>query len=165
MWDKVLASGFLNANKMPLRRTEEICVFYKKTPKYNPQKVKGAPNHSKGSAVGKSSEDEGQTNNNYGGYEIVDNNKELGDMKHPTSLLTFSKPHPSVALHPTEKPVALCEWLIKSYTDEGDIVLDFCMGSGSTGVACVNTGREFIGIEKDEHWFNVAKERIESYDR
>ena len=161
VWNKVLPSGFLNANRMPLRTTEEIVVFYNKQPIYNPQKTKGTPNHSKGKAVNKTSDDEGRVNNNYGKYTIVDNNKELGDMKHPTSLITFSKPHPSVSLHPTEKPVHLCEWLIKSYTNENMTVLDNCMGSGSTGVACVNTNRNFIGIELDENYFNIAKERIE----
>ena len=161
VWNKVLPSGFLNANRMPLRVTEEIVVFYNKQPIYNPQKVKGLPNHSKGKAVNKTSDDDGQVNNNYGKYTIVDNNKELGNMKHPTSLITFSKPHPSVSLHPTEKPVQLCEWLIKSYTNENMTVLDNCMGSGSTGVACINTNRNFIGIELDENYFNIAKERIE----
>lgn len=164
VWDKVLASGFLNANRMPLRRTEEIAVFYSKQPTYNPQKTKGKPNHSKGKAVGKVSDDEDQTNNNYGNYTIVDNNRELGDMKHPTSLLTFSKSHPSVCKHPTEKPVELLEWLIKSYTNEGEVVLDNCMGSGSTGVACVNTNRDFIGMELDDKYFTIAKERIEAHN-
>lgn len=165
VWDKVLPSGFLNANRMPLRKTEEIAVFYSKQPTYNPQKVKGKPNHSKGRAVGKSSDDENQTNNNYGNYNIVDNNEILGDMKHPTSLLIFSKPHPSVCKHPTEKPVELLEWLIKSYTNEGDTVLDNCMGSGSTGVAALNTHRNFIGFELNEDYFNIAKERIEAVDK
>ena len=160
VWNKVLASGFLNANRMPLRSTEEVVVFYKKQPVYNPQKVKGLPNHSKGSAVGKKSDDNFQVNNNYGKYTIVDNNKELGDMKHPTSLVTFSKPHPSVSKHPTEKPVELCEWLIKTYTNEGMTVLDNCMGAGSTGVAALSINRNFIGIEKEEKYFKIAEERI-----
>lgn len=160
VWNKVLASGFLNANRMPLRSTEEIVVFYKKQPIYNPQKTKGKPNHSKGKAVGKESDDETQVNNNYGNYTIVDNSKELGDMKHPTSLLVFSKPHPSISLHPTEKPVELCEWLIKTYTNENMTVLDNCMGSGSTGIACINTNRNFIGIELEEKYFDIAQNRI-----
>lgn len=155
VWDKVLVAGFLNANRMPLRKHEDICVFYKKLPTYNPQKFKGKPNHSKGKP--KTNE-----NNNYGDFKFIDNSKELGDMKHPTSILTFSKTHPSKMLHPTEKPVDLLEWLIKTYTNEGEVVLDNCMGSGSTGVACVNTGRNFIGIELDENYFNIAKERIEN---
>ena len=155
MWDKVLPSGFLNANRMPLRSHEEICIFYKKQPTYNPQKVKGKPNHSKG----KPKEYE---NNNYGDFDFVDNSKELGDMKHPVSILRFSKPHPSVSVHPTQKSVEICEWLIKSYTNEGELVLDNCMGSGSTGVACLNTNRNFIGIELDEKYFDIAKERIKN---
>lgn len=155
VWDKMIPSGFLNANRMPLRSHEEICIFYKKQPTYNPQKIKGKPNHSKGKP-----KDCG--NNNYGNYEFVDNSKELGDMKHPVSILRFSKPHPSVSVHPTQKSIEVCEWLIKSYTNEGMLVLDNCMGSGSTGIACMNTNRNFIGIELDENYFNVAKERIES---
>ena len=165
VWHKVLASGFLNANRMPLRSTEEIAVFYSKQPTYNPQKTKGKPNHSKGRCVGKVSDDESQTNNNYGNYTIVDNNAELGDMKHPTSLLSFSKPHPSIMKHPTQKPVELCEWLIKTYTNEGNVVLDNCMGSGSTGVAAVGINRNFIGMELEEKYFNIAKERIESVNK
>lgn len=153
VWNKVLPSGFLNANRMPLRSHEEICIFYKKQPVYNPQKVKGKPNHSKGKA--KQCE-----NNNYGDFGFVDNSKELGDMKHPVSIVTFSKPHPSVAIHPTQKPVELCEWLIKSYTNEGMVVLDNCMGSGSTGIACINTNRDFIGIELNNEYFNLAKDNL-----
>ena len=153
VWDKVLASGFLNANRMPLRTHEEICVFYKKPPIYNPQKVKGNPNHSKGAPKECS-------NNNYGDFKFVDNSKKLGDMKHPGSIVRFSKPHPSVSIHPTQKSVEICEWLIRTYTDEGMTVLDNCMGSGTTGVACVNTGRKFIGMELDEQYFGIATERI-----
>lgn len=153
VWNKVLPSGFLNANRMPLRIHEEICIFYKKQPVYNPQKVKGKPNHSKGKA-------KQCDNNNYSDYGFVDNSKELGDMKHPVSIVTFSKPHPSVAIHPTQKPVELCEWLIKSYTNEGMVVLDNCMGSGSTGIACINTNRDFIGIELNNEYFNLAKDNL-----
>ena len=155
VWDKVLTSGFLNANKQPLRQHEEIVVFYKKQPTYNPQKTKGAKNHSKG--VKKET-----ANNNYGKFDFVDNSEELGDMKHPTSILTFSKPHPSKMIHPTQKPVELLEWLIKTYTNEGDLVLDNCMGSGSTGVACKNLNRDFIGIELDEKYFKIAEERLKN---
>lgn len=161
VWDKVLVSGFLNANKMPLRRTEEVCVFYKKPPTYNPQKTEGARNHSKGRAAGKDIADSGLANHNYGSYAVVDNSAEQGCMKHPTSLLTFQKPHPSKAYHPTEKPVALLEWLIRTYTNPGEVVLDNCMGSGSTGVACMNTGRRFFGIELIEKYFIISQARIE----
>lgn len=155
VWDKVLPSGFLNANRQPLRNHEEICIFYNKQPTYNPQKVKGNPNHSKGKP-------KVNENNNYGHFEFVDNREELGDMKHPKSILTFQKTHPSISVHPTQKPIELLEWLIKTYTNEGDTVLDNCMGSGSTGVACINTNRNFIGIELDKNYFNLAKNRIEN---
>lgn len=154
IWDKVLSSGFLNANRMPLRSHEDIMVFYKRLPQYNPQKTKGEPNNSKG----KPKQNE---NNNYGHFEFVDNKDELGGMKHPKSILIFEKPHPSISIHPTQKPVALLEYLIKTYTNEGDTVLDNVMGSGSTGVACLNTNRNFVGIELDEDYFEIAKERIE----
>ena len=153
IWNKVLTSGFLNANRMPLRQHEDICVFYKKSPTYNPQKSKGKPCHSKG----KPKENK---NNNYGSFNFVDNSKELGDMKHPTSIITVSKPHPSKMVHPTQKPVDLLECLIKTYTNEGELVLDNCMGAGSTGVACQNTGRKFIGIELDDKYFEISKSRL-----
>jgi site-specific DNA-methyltransferase (adenine-specific) len=153
VWDKVLPSGFLNANRMPLRSHEEICIFYKKQPTYNPQKVKGKPNHSKGKP--KKCE-----NNNYGHFEFVDNSKKLGDMKHPVSVLKFQKTHPSKMIHPTQKPLELLEWLIKTYTNENDLVLDNCMGSGSTGVVCVTLNRKFKGIELDKTYFELAEKRI-----
>lgn len=153
IWDKVLSAGFLNANRMPLRQHEELCVFYKKPPTYNPQKSLGEKSHSKGSK--KNCE-----NHNYGEYGFVDNSEVHGNLKFPTSILKFQKPHPSKSVHPTEKPVELLEYLIKTYTNRGETVLDNCMGSGSTGVACANTGRDFIGMELDEHYYTVAKERI-----
>ena len=160
VWDKHLVSGFLNANKMPLRQHEQIAIFYKKLPKYNPQFTKGKPQHSRGTAH----KSKKTKNQNYGKYNSIDDYGGNTD-KHPTSILKFSKPHPSVALHRTEKPINLLEYLVKTYTNEGDIVLDNCMGSGSTGVACVNTGRNFIGIELDETYFNIAKERLEQESR
>ena len=157
IWNKELASGFLNAKRMPLRSHEDIMIFYKKLPTYNPQMVKGKPNHTKGTVIGKQSSDSDVINNNYGNYTIVEN---VSDMHYPKSILTYQKPHPSVALHPTQKPVELIEWLIKTYTNEGDLILDNCMGSGTTGVACKNLNRNFFGIEKDKKYFNIAKERI-----
>lgn len=150
-----MTSGFLNANRMPMRQHEQIAVFYKKLPTYNPQKVKGAKNHSKGKI-----KDVG-VNNNYGKHSFVDNSETLGEMKNPASIVSFAKPHPSVSVHPTQKPVELMEWLIRTYTNEGDVVLDNCMGSGTTGIACVRTKRDFIGIELDEQYFNLSKYRIE----
>ena len=156
IWDKVLTSGFLNANRMPLREHEDIMVFYNRLPTYNPQKVKGNPCHSKGKVVGDMNDIQVQ-NNNYNNFLCVDT---VGNMKFPTSILKF--PHPSKSIHPTQKPVELLEYLIKTYTNEGNVVLDNCMGSGSTGVACVNTNRSFIGIELDDTYFEIAKKRIEN---
>lgn len=159
VWDKVLTSGFLNANRMPLRRTEEICVFYKKQPTYNPQKSVGSRNHGKGKIVGKLVDGTNTSNNNYGNYVAVDNSAESGTQKHPTSLLRFQKTHPSKALHPTEKPVSLCEYLIKTYTNPGELVLDNCIGSGTTSVAAIRTGRNFIGFEITEDYCRIANQR------
>ena len=155
VWNKILSSGFLNANRQPLRSTEEIVVFYKKQPTYNPQKIKGEPNHSKGSL-------KEIKNNNYGKFNFVDNKEILGDMKHPTSLINIQKPHPSVTTHPTQKPVELMEWLIKTYTNEGDLVLDNCSGSGTTAIACINTNRKFICIEKEKKYYDISVERIKN---
>lgn len=116
IWNKVLPSGFLNANRMPLRSHEDIMVFYKKLPTYNPQKRKGTPCHKKGKSVG-TMNDGVFRNDNYGDFKVVETE---GDMKCPTSILEFQKPHPSVAQHPTQKPVDLLEYLIKTYTDPGE---------------------------------------------
>lgn len=156
VWDKVLTSGFLNANRMPLKAHEEICIFYRKPPVYNPQKVPGNRNHSKGSKkVNK--------NHNYGDYGFVDNHETLGEMKHPTSILRFQKPHPSKSLHPTEKSVELCEWLIKTYTNPRGIVLDSCIGSGTTCLAAIKNDRYYIGIDLEEQYCRVAENRIREY--
>lgn len=151
VWNKVLTSGFLNAKRMPLRQHEQIAVFYKSKPTYNPQTYIGKKNHSKGKP-------KTNKNDNYGKYDFIES--KLDGIKYPTSILKFSKPHPSKAKHRTEKPIELLEYLIKTYTNENQLVLDNCMGSGSCGVACVNTNRNFIGIELDENYFNIAKERI-----
>ena len=156
IWRKVLPSGFLNANRQPLREHEDIMVFYNKQPIYNPQKEIGEKCHKKGRAVGFKN-DTILNNHNYGDFKVVETE---GNMKFPTSILQFQKPHPSVSNHPTQKPVALCEYLIKTYTNEGETVLDNCMGSGTTGIACLRTMRKFIGIEKEEKYFNIATERI-----
>ena len=161
VWDKSLTSGFLNAKRMPLRQHEQLAIFYKKQPTYNPQFTQGKPLHGKGTAY----KTKQPQNNNYGFFENTEDNRKGCTDKYPTSIFRFSKPHPSKAVHPTQKPVALLEYLIKTYTNEGETVLDNCMGSGSTGVACVNTNRNFIGIELDENYFNIAKERIEEANK
>lgn len=152
-WKKDRPSGFLNAKRMPLKDVEEILIFYKKQPTYNPQMWEGKESHSVGKVEG---EDFCKNNNNYGNFGRV-NTK--GNLKYPRQVLEYNRPHPPV--HPTQKPVDLLEYLVKTYTNEGDIVLDNCMGSGSTGAACMNTNRRFIGIELDENYFNIAKNRIE----
>lgn len=157
VWDKQLKSGFLNAKRMPLRQHEQIAVFYKKLPVYNPQFSQGKPLHSKGTSY----KNKELKNQNYGKFNATDDVRAGSTEKYPSSILTFAKPHPSVAQHRTEKPVPLLEYLIKTYTNEGDVVLDNCMGSGSTGVACVNTGRRFIGMELDKGCFEIARQRIE----
>ena len=103
--------------------------------------------------------------NCYGSLNNHDNDREGCTEKFPTSILRFPKPHPSVTVHPTQKPVELCEWLIRTFSNEGDVILDNAMGSGSTGVACVNTGRRFIGIEINEIFFQTASERIKESTR
>ncbi len=153
IWNKVLTSGFLNAKRMPLRIHEHILVFYDKLGTFNPQKFKGKKSHSKGSM-------KSDTNKNYGKYGKVDNTELLGDMKNPQSIITFQKPHPSKALHRTEKPVALFEYLIKTYSNEGNLVLDNCIGSGTTAVACKQTNRKFIGIEKEKTCVDIAERRL-----
>lgn len=155
VWDKVLVSGHLNANRMPLRSHEDIHVFYKKLPTYTPQKTEGGKmNHA---SPGKF--EIGQ--DNYGKHYNVDNRKELGTLKHPKSILHFEKPHPSIALHPTQKPVSLLKFLIKSYTQVHDLILDNTMGVGSTCVAAKETGREYIGIELQEEYYEIAKDRLQ----
>lgn len=160
VWDKILTSGFLNANHMPLRSHEQIAIFYKKLGTYNPQMTKGARLHGMGTAY-KYKEN---VNNNYGKFEVRESNPENTD-KHPKSILTFQKPHPSVAKHRTEKSIPLLEWLVKTYTNDGDTVLDNTCGSGTTLLACMNTGRKYIGIEKDEEYYKVCLERIEENTR
>lgn len=161
IWDKVLVTGFLNANRQPLRRHEQIAIFYKKQPKYNPQMGIGQPLHGKGKI---NISEKTKNNNVYGQFKYLEDTRKGSTEKYPTSILKFKKLHSSKMLHPTEKPVSLLEYLIKTYTNEKDVVLDNCMGSGSTGIACLNTNRNFIGIELDKNTFEIAKKRIESYE-
>ena len=154
IWQKTQPTGFLNAHKMPLRAHEDICVFYKKLGTYNPQKTDGH--------IRKVSSADHKRNCNkstdYGDYHFSSYDS---TERFPTSVLRFPKDTQKCKLHPTQKPVALLEWLIKTYSNEEDVILDNCMGSGSTGIACMNTNRKFIGIELDENYYNTAKKRIE----
>lgn len=157
VWDKVLTTGFLNAGRMPLRQHEQIAIFYKKLPEYHPQFTEGKPLHSKGFSY----MDKEHKNNNYGQFHMTDDSRKESTEKYPTSIIRVPKPHPSIALHRTEKPVELLKWLILTYSNKGDTIMDNCMGAGGCGVACAKTGRKFIGIEKDPGYFEIAKNRIE----
>lgn len=157
VWDKVLTTGFLNAGRMPLRQHEQIAIFYKKLPEYHPQFTEGKPLHSKGVSY----MDKEHKNGNYGQFHMTDDSRKGSTEKYPTSIIRVLKPHPSIALHRTEKPVDLLKWLILTYSSKGDTIMDNCMGAGGCGVACAETGRSFIGIEKDLGYFKIAKNRIE----
>ena len=203
VWDKCRPTGFLNAEKQPLRVTEDICVFYARQCTFNPQKEtrgrprnKGSYNKPGGSdnygafnrqaarirphvpfrdaeplAVGENGEgclvigaalslvapDEGRGQDR--------NTQAFNNVHFPTNILRFSNAAQKGKLHTTQKPVALFEYLIQTYTNPGDLVLDNCMGSGTTAVACIQSGRRFIGIEKDDKYFAVAQQRIRDTHR
>ena len=151
IWDKVSPTGHLNAKKMPMKKTENILVFYKKLPTYNPQGLVYSPRVKKRSATSVGAK-------NYDTRWFCEEN--VSEFKgYPTNLLKFKKEN---GLHPTQKSVPLLEYLIKTYTNENELVLDNCMGSGSTGVACFNTNRRFIGMEIKDDYFQVAQNRIKS---
>lgn len=148
IWEKSHGTGYLNAKKMPMKYHENILVFYRQLPTYNPQWEWGTPYTSTCS----------QHSTNYGKQK--DSVTTSDGRRYPKDVLRFGNAATDQRMHPTQKPVALLEYLIKTYTDPGDTVLDNCMGSGSTGVACVNTNRRFIGIELDDDYFNIANQRI-----
>ena len=151
IWEKPKAGGFLNARRMPLQAHENISVFYKKLPTYNPQMEIGKPYIKKAVTNG--------DGKNYGKFDRVGEVAVNEGTRFPRSVIKISNDNHK-SLHPTQKPIELLEWLIYTYTNENETVLDNCMGSGSTGVACVNTNRKFIGIELDNTYFEIAKERI-----
>ena len=154
VWVKSKATNFLNAKKQPLRKHEDICVFYNKQPQYNPQMTEGEP-YDKG--VRKN-----QLTGSYGDFNPVHVKSE--GMRYPTDVVYFKTAESEGKVyHPTQKPAALFEYLIKTYTKEGETVLDNCIGSGTTAVACLNTNRNFIGFEKEEKYCKIANERIEKY--
>lgn len=157
IWDKInRPTGFLNANRMPLRIHEDICVFYKSQPVYNPQFTEGNYNHKRGGAGNGSNKCKNGCYGNFVQTEVVMTKK-----KYPTSIIRVSKEHKKDNFfHPTQKPVALIEWLVKTYTNENELVLDNTMGSGTTGIACVNTNRKFIGIELDDDYYDIACKRV-----
>ena len=162
IWQKTLPSGFLNAKRMPLRSHENIAVFYKKLPTYNP--IKHKADNPKQIGRKKTNGTQAKQYNDYmvGEYEWIETGERM-----PTDVIKFSNWNgarfgdtSNAVKHPTTKPVHLLEYLIKTYTNKGDTVLDNCMGSGSTGVACINTDRHFIGIELNADFFQIAQDRI-----
>lgn len=155
IWQKTTPTGFLNANRMPLRTHEDLLVFYKKLPTYNPQKTTG---HTRKVSTAKHKRGSKKTSN-YGSHGLTTYDS---TERYPTSVLTFKTDKQRNPLHPTQKPVALCEYLINTYTNIGDIVLDNVAGSGTTGVACLRTRRKYILIEQNEEYYRIAKKRVES---
>jgi site-specific DNA-methyltransferase (adenine-specific) len=151
-WDKVNGiRNHLNAKKQPMRKMEDVCVFYEKQSTYNPQMREGSYTSRKTKP--------GQSDG-FGAVAGTDTGRKVTSL-YPVDLISFKSHDPNNSLHPTQKPVALMEYLILTYTNEGETVMDNTMGSGTTGVACANTNRKFIGIEMDLEYFNIAKERIE----
>lgn len=156
VWDKQLTTGFLNSNRQPLRQHEQIAVFYKKQPTYNPIFKLGQPLHSKG----KKYKTANINNHNYGNFNILEDYRKGNTEKYPTSIISIQKVHPCKTIHPTEKPVKLMQYLIETYTNPGEKVLDNCMGSGTVGIACINCKRSFIGIELNQNYYDITKDRI-----
>ena len=149
IWQKKRPLGFLNANKMPLRDYEIISVFYRHLPTYNPQFSSGKP-------YAKFPSKRGRSTTNYGDFKDIP--RIYDGCRYPKSVLQF--PYDKEKLHPTQKPVALIEYLIKTYTNPGELVLDCFLGCGTTAVAAINTGRKYIGFELDDGYYKMAQERI-----
>ena len=152
VWEKSKATGHLNSKKRPMAAHEDIVVFYKKQVRYRPQMTQGEP-YNKGTAI-RDCEIFG------GGKQKETTVKSQNGLRYPRSVQRFRTAESEGKHHPTQKPVALMEYLIKTYTNEGETVLDFACGSGTTGVAAKNLNRDFIGIEMDEGYFKIAQERI-----
>lgn len=154
VWEKSKATGYLNAKKMPMRAHEDICIFYRKPPVYNPQMTQGDP-YNKGKAH--------RPTDVYGKQvsTLVKNDTGLRYPRTVQYFKTAESESKQKLFHPTQKPVALMEYLIKTYSNEGEVVLDNTMGSGTTGIAAINTNRKFIGIEKDPEYFQLAENRIQ----
>ena len=151
IWQKNKATGFLNAKKQPLNDNETISVFYKKQCTYNPQMTVAEKIYKRGMAKRSKSDCYGEEKD----FVQI----ETG-LRYPKRIQYFNNNHTREQLHPTQKPIELLEYLIKTYTNEDEVVLDNCMGSGSTGVACINTNRRFIGMEIEEKYFEIAKDRM-----
>tara|TARA_R110002167_G_scaffold214605_3_gene419365 strand:- start:1747 stop:2487 length:741 start_codon:yes stop_codon:yes gene_type:complete len=157
IWNKILKTGHLNSKKMPMSQHEIISVFGNGKINYYPIMEDGKPEHSRGNKRKKGNMD----SDNYGKQNVDFIDKTGNTKKYPSTLsLNFQKVHPSKCKHPTQKPTELIQYLISTYSKENGVILDMTMGSGTTGVACKNTNRSFIGIEMDEKYFNIANERI-----
>ena len=156
VWDKVRKSNFLNCKKMPMRQHEQVLVFYDKPPTYNPQMVRCEPhqrNHSRGRL------DKEQANTCYGKYGKTET--VISDFKYPGTIVKFPKGHGKEDwLHGTAKPVNLLRWLIRTYSNEGDLVLDNFAGSGSTLIAAIEEKRDWIGMELSDKYFEICQKRI-----
>mgnify|MGYP001548144640 CR=1 FL=1 len=152
IWDKKLSSGFLNSKRMPLRRHEQIIVFYKKLPTYNPQMEIRGKVRKKGITT-----ETGKHTTNYGKFK---NTVSENNTYYPTSILEFSNANRSEKVHPTQKPLSLIEYMIKTYTNEGDLILDNTCGSGTTGLGAKNLKRNYIMMEQDPKYFELAKARV-----
>lgn len=153
VWEKTAPTGHLNAKRAPMKAHENILVFYRTQPTYTPQKTSG---HARKTATRGASKSPIYNDESEGVYEYDSTER------YPRTVIRFAKDKQISNLHRTQKPVALLEYLIRTYSDEGHVVLDNTMGSGSTGVACLNTGRRFIGIEKDPDIFAVAQQRLQA---
>lgn len=153
IWDKINRStGFLNANRCPLRIHEDIVVFYKSQPTYNPQFTYGPVNHKRGV-------ESGARNRCYGNFAVTE--ARITNEKYPTSIIRVDKEHDGNYHHPTQKPVNLIRWLVRTYTNEGDTILDNCGGSGTTAIAAIREKRHFILFEKDPIYFEKSVKRVE----
>lgn len=147
-------TGILNANRQPLRNHEDIAVFYRSQPTYHPQKTKGSINHGRGNIKADA------TNRCYGDFDPSAAKDDFSGLKLPISVIDIDKEHDGKQWHPTQKPVDLLRWLVLTFTDPGQTVLDNCMGSGSTAIACIKENRHFIGFETNEYYFGKAQKRI-----
>ena len=156
IWDKMRATGFLNSARMPLRQHEDICVFYEKLPTYNPQKYE-VPDWAKTHTRGRGASN---TNRCYGNFDLHQQ-FDITNEKWPRSIIEISKKtNEADAWHPTQKPVALIQYLIRTYSNEGDTILDNCMGSGTTAIAAIREKRNFIGFELNKEYYDKACKRI-----
>ena len=155
VWEKSKSTGYLNAKKQPMRSHEDIVVFYKKQPTYNPQMTVGKP-YDKGKAIRDAIQ--------YGKQTKAVHVKNTEGTRYPRSVLYFKTAEDEGKLHPTQKPIALYEYLVRTFSNEEDTVLDPCMGSGTTGSASLNTNRDFIGIERDTDYYTIAEKRLQTVD-